>query len=429
MLERVAGMRLFKSLFLIFLLILPFIFKIEGSESELLFTFAVMSDVHAGRPYSRGILQDAYNYINDTVQLILWGGDNTNNGDSWQYDEIRSIIVPNSAKWNKTRFANGNHDIHDTGERYTSLYNRFCNKFEVSSVNYTFLWTFRKGDKEYQFFFVILEQMALTEAGRYFIKAEQIAWCKNQLNLHSNLNAFIVIHVPDLSTGDPHYTNGNWTLLIDSLKQTKNIVAIFSGHHHGGGFKWHTADDGHKFLLKWVTSMRVGTERDHKGYVWFLNVYMDRIETYGYSPTEKKYYLDESTFGDVLNIPLAHACLDIIPPIAKAGLDQTVKAGEEVNLDASQSSDNIGIVSYLWDFGDGTTGTGKTTTHIYSNPGIYIVKLTVMNAAGNSATDTTTITVEEAPFSWWTVGTIMAVGITATLVTVISHKKRKKGSS
>lgn len=33
--------------------------------------------------------------------------------------------------------------------------------------------------------------------------------------------------------------------------------------------------------------------------------------------------------------------------------------GVSVSFDASDSFDNIGIVSYEWDFGDGTKGTGK----------------------------------------------------------------------
>lgn len=85
--------------------------------------------------------------------------------------------------------------------------------------------------------------------------------------------------------------------------------------------------------------------------------------------------------------------LDITPPIANAGADQTVDEDTSVTFDASGSSDNVGIVSYEWDFGDGTTGTEKTPTHTYTHLGSYTVTLTVKDAAGNISTDTVTVTV------------------------------------
>jgi len=40
------------------------------------------------------------------------------------------------------------------------------------------------------------------------------------------------------------------------------------------------------------------------------------------------------------------------------------------------------IVSYAWDFGDGTTGTGRNPVKTYPNPGNYSVRLTVTTAGG-----------------------------------------------
>lgn len=55
------------------------------------------------------------------------------------------------------------------------------------------------------------------------------------------------------------------------------------------------------------------------------------------------------------------------------------------------------IVSYFWDFGDGTTSTDQNPSHVFSNsastPAYYTVSLTVTDDSGNTNTRTYTITV------------------------------------
>ncbi len=67
-----------------------------------------------------------------------------------------------------------------------------------------------------------------------------------------------------------------------------------------------------------------------------------------------------------------------------------------VNFDASTSSstDNSAL-TYTWDFGDGTTGSGTTVSHSYDSVGDYIVTLTATSPSGITDTETITITVTE----------------------------------
>lgn len=52
-------------------------------------------------------------------------------------------------------------------------------------------------------------------------------------------------------------------------------------------------------------------------------------------------------------------------------------SGLTIVADASGTTSSLPIALYIWDFGDGTYGTGVTATHTYASPGVYIVRLTV----------------------------------------------------
>jgi PKD repeat protein len=82
----------------------------------------------------------------------------------------------------------------------------------------------------------------------------------------------------------------------------------------------------------------------------------------------------------------------------------TAYTGEQISFDASDSYDADGIiVSYWWDFGDGTNSTGITVSHVYTNDGDYITTLTLTDDDNTTslATGTTRI-LNRAPVASFT---------------------------
>lgn len=85
------------------------------------------------------------------------------------------------------------------------------------------------------------------------------------------------------------------------------------------------------------------------------------------------------------------------PPTADANGPYSGTTGSAVDFDGSGSSDADGsIVSYVWDFGDGSTGSGVTTSHTYNAQGTYNVNLTVTDNDGAVDSASTSVTVDPA---------------------------------
>ena len=83
-----------------------------------------------------------------------------------------------------------------------------------------------------------------------------------------------------------------------------------------------------------------------------------------------------------------------IPTIVIEPLNQPIRVGETVLMNASGSVDIGVIVSYDWDFGDGTSGTGAVAPHTYATEGAYQVSLNVTNNEGFSNVKTFQVVVE-----------------------------------
>ncbi len=85
-------------------------------------------------------------------------------------------------------------------------------------------------------------------------------------------------------------------------------------------------------------------------------------------------------------------------PIAVWGGETRGSEGSPVDFDASHSSDpDIGdALTFSWNFGDGTTGTGVKPVHVFADNGVYPVLLTVTDSHGATNTQSNSVTIENA---------------------------------
>jgi PKD repeat protein len=85
------------------------------------------------------------------------------------------------------------------------------------------------------------------------------------------------------------------------------------------------------------------------------------------------------------------------PPEAEA-LATPTEAGISgiISFSGGNSTDPNGtIISYEWDFGDGTTASGETVSHAYSAAGNFTAELTVTDNDGLSDKDQVTVVIEK----------------------------------
>ncbi|MFO7792606.1 MAG: PKD domain-containing protein [Candidatus Saliniplasma sp.] len=90
-------------------------------------------------------------------------------------------------------------------------------------------------------------------------------------------------------------------------------------------------------------------------------------------------------------------------PIADFSFDpEKPLEGGEVRFSDNSTERPDEIVSWSWEFDDGAVSEEQDPTHVFQEPGEYIVELTVTDENGDSNTTTKTVVVEKKPFlQWW----------------------------
>ena len=60
------------------------------------------------------------------------------------------------------------------------------------------------------------------------------------------------------------------------------------------------------------------------------------------------------------------------------------RTGTTVSFSALTTVSRKPVINYLWEFGDGTTGSGPTPTHTYQRPGAYTVTAVLFSGVGSA---------------------------------------------
>jgi len=124
---------------------------------------------------------------------------------------------------------------------------------------------------------------------------------------------------------------------------------------------------------------------------------------------------------------------DNTAPVADAEIPEKGKVSQEIKFDGSKSNDkDNNIVKYEWDFGDGNTKEGKTSTHTYQEKGVYTVTLKVTDSKGESNTFTTGIEIlssnkeggsDDEDNIFWYVSSTLGTGLLASVGLLFFRRK------
>jgi PKD repeat protein len=92
-------------------------------------------------------------------------------------------------------------------------------------------------------------------------------------------------------------------------------------------------------------------------------------------------------------ITVSQTSTQLVADFTFSPTDPTItRSTNTVIFDATPSS--AGVTAWLWDFGDGSAAaTGQRTSHTFSQAGTWVVRLTVADATGRTATTTKAVTV------------------------------------
>jgi hypothetical protein len=107
-------------------------------------------------------------------------------------------------------------------------------------------------------------------------------------------------------------------------------------------------------------------------------------------------YGANSSWSDTLTVIVSQPESEEQPIINIIHSPNNISTNNTVQFYESGSVPDSTIVSYYWEFGDGNTSTSKKAVHTYTNPGQYVVNVTINDNSGETYTKKIMITVDSA---------------------------------
>ena len=204
--------------------------------------------------------------------------------------------------------------------------------------------------------------------GKYILKAVVYDAAGN---ISEPFTAEYTLDLTAPSTPDIEAIQGNWELTVNWGENTEDDFDFYR--------LYRKSDSDSKYICLGDTRENNYTDTD----VSPEKMYSYKIEAY-----DKCGNHSENTSNSV-----RPDNTDTFPPQANVSEQLFGITDSEVAFDGSESTDNVRISKFVWDFGDGSKGYGVRTVHMYKKAGTYEAELTVYDDAGFSDSSTFTVTV------------------------------------
>jgi PKD repeat protein len=159
-----------------------------------------------------------------------------------------------------------------------------------------------------------------------------------------------------------------------NIQYSWNVQLIHNEHIHPG---WHFSSAQSPYFVAWDH----GGGMDRSSYMIILTVF----DTGGLASADTSVILPDDLGPNQPPI----ATITASPHEGQTPLVVTLSANDSVDPDGD-------YLFYAWNFGDGTTGAGASTTHIYGTPGTYPITLVVTDPVLATGTTSAAVLVDPA---------------------------------